>query len=234
VHRYSDKLAVRRVKYLENERHEVSAEDSRACFANLTAHLTSSPSQFFWIADDIRVGSAKHMSHPDVIVASGTKQSSVIVPEIRDDAQLTLLLVISEFGNSTSPYFISQNKRFEKTARGAQQLFESGDHAIGTATKTFIPEIFFIEWIEAMFRVQINELRQQFGEKGAEILLVFGFSRQVTPRATVSCGANHNSYISQPLDLCLFGIFRILFEKEKQAKRMKGETRPIHAAPRSE
>jgi hypothetical protein len=44
--------------------------------------LTSIPSAFFWSADEIRVGSAKHMSPPDVIVASGTKPGSVTILEI--------------------------------------------------------------------------------------------------------------------------------------------------------
>jgi hypothetical protein len=43
-----------------------------------------------------------------VIVASGTKPGSVTIPEIRDDAQLTLLTVISPFGDSVYPYFISK------------------------------------------------------------------------------------------------------------------------------
>jgi hypothetical protein len=53
---------------------------------------------------------------PDVIVASGTKPGSVVIPEIRDGTQLTLLTVISVFGDSTYPYFISKNKTFEKNS----------------------------------------------------------------------------------------------------------------------
>jgi hypothetical protein len=60
------------------------------------------------------------MSSPDVIVASGTKQGWVTVPEIRDDAQLTLLPAISASGDSADPHLVSKNKIFEKTALEAQ------------------------------------------------------------------------------------------------------------------
>jgi hypothetical protein len=53
------------------------------------------------------------------------------------------------------------------------------------------------------------------------------------------CGANriiivrvvpHISYIPQPLGLCLFEIFKILYKKEKQTEGTKGETRKIYRA----
>jgi hypothetical protein len=107
-------LAVQRAKYLEKDRHDVSADHIRVYFESISAQLTSIPSAFFWSADETRVGSAKHMSPPDVIVANGTKPGSVTIPEIRDDAQLTLLTATSAFGDSTSPYFISKIRRSKK------------------------------------------------------------------------------------------------------------------------
>jgi hypothetical protein len=80
-----------------------------------------------------------------VIAASGTKPGSVTIPEIRDDAQLTLLTAISAFGDCTSPYFISKNKTFSKTTLEAQQLFEGHDDTIRTSPRTFITETLFIE-----------------------------------------------------------------------------------------
>jgi hypothetical protein len=40
----------------------------------------------------------------------------------------------------------------------------------------------------------------------------------------------HSSHISQPLDLCVFGIFEILYKREKQMKGMKGKTQKIDKA----
>jgi hypothetical protein len=54
------------------------------------------------------------MPAPDVIVANGTKHCWVTVPEIRDGSQLTLLTVISVFGDSTDACFILQSKTCEK------------------------------------------------------------------------------------------------------------------------
>jgi hypothetical protein len=110
-------LAVQRAKYLEKDRHDVSTDNFRVYFESISAQLTSIPSAFQKNADGARVGSAKHMSTPDVIVASGTKPGSVTIPEIRDDAQLFIewIEAISAFGDSTYPYFISKNKTFEKS-----------------------------------------------------------------------------------------------------------------------
>jgi hypothetical protein len=66
-----------------------------------------------------------------------------------------------------------------------------------------------------------------------------GHSTHVTPLVIAFCGVNrivlvrlvpHSSHISQPLDLCVFGIFKIVYKKEKQTKAMKGETRKIYRA----
>jgi hypothetical protein len=43
VPRLSEKFVVQLAKDLEKERHEVSAEDLKAYFAGITAHLTSVP-----------------------------------------------------------------------------------------------------------------------------------------------------------------------------------------------
>jgi hypothetical protein len=113
-------LAVQQANYLEKDRHDVSADDIRAYFESISARVTSIPSEFFWNVHETRVGSAKHMPPLDVIVASGTKPGSVTIPEIRDDAQLTLRTAISAFGDSKDPYFISKDKTFENTALEAQ------------------------------------------------------------------------------------------------------------------
>jgi hypothetical protein len=40
----------------------------------------------------------------------------------------------------------------------------------------------------------------------------------------------HSSHLSQPLDLCVFALFKILYKKERQGKGIKGETRKIDRA----
>jgi hypothetical protein len=115
------------------------------CFESISAQLTSIPSAFQKNADETRVGSAKHMSPRDVTVASATKPGPVTIPEIRDDAELTLLTAISAFGDSTYQYFISKNKTFEKVALEDHQLFEGHDSIIRTSPKTFITEALFID-----------------------------------------------------------------------------------------
>jgi hypothetical protein len=220
-------LAVQRAKYLGKDRHDVSAHDVRVYFESISAQLTSIPSAFFWNTDETRVSSAKHISPPVAIIASGTKPGSVIIPEIRDNVQLTPLTAISAFGHSAYPYFISKNKAFEKTVLEAQQLFECHDYTIRMSPKTIITETVFTDWIEMMFLVRINYLRQKFAYEGPVIVLVDGHSTHVTPWAIAFCGANriilvrlvpHSSHISQPLDICVFEIFKILYRKRGRRK----------------
>jgi hypothetical protein len=46
----------------------------------------------------------------------------------------------------------------------------------------------------------------------------------------------HSSHLAQPLDLCVFGLFQIIYRKDKKKKKkknskgMKGETRKIYRA----
>jgi hypothetical protein len=70
-------------------------------------------------------------------------------------------------------------------------------------------ETLFIDWIEMVFLVRINYLRQKFTDEGPVIFLVDGYSTHVDPRSIAFCGANgimpvppvpHSSHISQPLD----------------------------------
>jgi hypothetical protein len=67
--------AAQRAKYLEKDRHDVSADVIRVYFESISAQLTSIQSIFFWNADETRVGSAKYMSPADVIVANGTNRA---------------------------------------------------------------------------------------------------------------------------------------------------------------
>jgi hypothetical protein len=40
----------------------------------------------------------------------------------------------------------------------------------------------------------------------------------------------HSSHLARPLDLCVFGLFKIFYRKERQSKRTKGETQKIYRA----
>jgi hypothetical protein len=80
-----------------------------------------------WNVDETRIGCPKRIAQLEVIAATNTKPGSVTVPEERDDAQLTLLTVISAFGDFTWPLFISKSKTFEKALLAERKLYESHD-----------------------------------------------------------------------------------------------------------
>jgi hypothetical protein len=187
--------------------------------------------------DETRVGCPKRIAQPEVITATNTKPGSITVPERRDDGQLTLLTAISAFGDSTCSLFISKLKTFEKALLAAQKLYEGHDYAIWSAPRTFITEVLFIEWLDTIFLPRISELRRKFDCDGPSILIVDGHSTHVTLRVIALCGAQnvimirfiaHSSHLAQPLDLYVFGLFKIFYCKERQSKGMKGKTRKIH------
>jgi hypothetical protein len=61
----------------------------------MVAQRTLNLSEFFWNADETLVSSVKRMSPPDVNIATGIKHGSLLLPEIQDDAELSLLMGIS-------------------------------------------------------------------------------------------------------------------------------------------
>jgi hypothetical protein len=75
-----------------------------------------------------------------------------------------------------------------------------------------------------VFLVRINYPRQKFACECPVIFLADGHSTHVITRVITFCGENriilfrlgsYSSHISQALDLCVFGIFKILDKKEK-------------------
>jgi hypothetical protein len=239
VQRQQERLCAQKAKILDKERHDVSPDDVRRYFQTLDGQLKSIPSAFVWNADETRVGCPKKSSAPEVIVAANTRPGSVTIPEVRDDAQLTLLTAISAFGDSTPPLFISKLKTFEEPLLATQKLYSGHDYTIRSAPRTFITEVLFIDWLETVFLPRIAELQRKLAYDGPVILLVYGHSTHVTPRVIAFCGARkillirlvpHSSHVAQPLDLCVFGLFKIIHRREKNSKGMKGETRKIYRA----
>jgi hypothetical protein len=162
-----------------------------------------------------------------------------MVPENRNDTQLTLLTAISAFGDSIRPLFISKLKTFGKALLAGQKLSERHDYAIRSAPRTLIAEVLFIDWLHTIFLPRISELQRKFDYDGPSILIVDGYSTYATPRVIALCGPRHvitirlvahSSHRAQPIYLCVFGLFKIFDRKERQNKGMKGETRKIYRA----
>jgi hypothetical protein len=103
VMRYKEQLCFQKARVLEKDRHNVSPEEVRSYFDTVAGKLKAIPSPFVGNVDETRVGCPKRTAQPEVIVATNTKPGSVMVPEERDDAQLTQLAAISVFEDSTCP-----------------------------------------------------------------------------------------------------------------------------------
>jgi hypothetical protein len=144
VMRHKEQLCFQKARVLEKNRCDISPDEVTSYFDTVACQLKAIPSPFVWNVDGTRVGCPKRIAQPEVIVATNTKPGSVMVPEKRNDAQLTLLMAISEFGDSTCPLFISKLKTFEKAFLAAQKLYEGHCYAIRSAPRTFITEVLFI------------------------------------------------------------------------------------------
>jgi hypothetical protein len=111
VMRHKEQLCFQKARVLEKDRPDVSPDEVRSYFDVLTGQLKAIPLPFVWNVDETRVGCPKRIAQPEVIVATNTKLGSVAAPEEQDDAQLTLLMAISAFGDPICPLFISKLKR---------------------------------------------------------------------------------------------------------------------------
>jgi hypothetical protein len=74
---------------------------------------------------------------------------------------------------------------------------------------------------------------------GPILLLVDGHASHITPRVLAYAASQriiviklvaHSSHVSQPLDLCVFGIFKMLYKRESKTHELKGETLKIYRA----
>jgi hypothetical protein len=234
VMRHKEQLCFQKARVLEKDRHDVSPDEVRSYFDAVAGQLKAIPSPFVWNVDKTRVGCPKRVAQPEVIVATNTKPGSITVPEERDDAQLTPLTAISAFEDSTCPLFISKLKTFEKARLAGQKLYEWHDYAIRSAQRTFITEVLCVDWLDRIFLPHIAELRRKSDYDGPSILIVDEYSTHVTPHVIALCEARnvimirfvaHSSQLAQPLDLRVFGLFKIFYRKERQSKGMKRETR---------
>jgi hypothetical protein len=179
----------------------------------------------------------KKRESPNVIVAANTKPGTVTAPEEKDDAELTLITAISAFGDRTFPLFITKSGTFDKTSLAGQKLFEWNDYTVRTAQRTFITEVLFIDWLQNVFIPKVNHLRERAKYDGKVVLILDGHASHVTPRVIAFAGSQklslirlvpHSSDITQPVDLCVAGLFKVIYSKERQSKDMKGETKKMH------
>jgi hypothetical protein len=176
---------------------------------------------------------------PNVIVAASTKPGTVTMPEEKDNTLLMLVIVISALGDSTCPMFITKNKTFDETSLATQKLFEEHDYTVRTAHKTFITEVLFIDWLQNVFIPKVNHLRERAKSDGKVVLILDGHASHVTPRVIAFAGSQklslirlvpYSSHITQPLDLRVFGLCKVIYSKERQSKGMKVETKKMYLA----
>jgi hypothetical protein len=97
----------------------------------------------------------------------------------------------------------------------------------------------FIDWLERQFIPKNDELRRKIKYDGPIILLVDGHASHITSRVLPDAASQriivitlvaHSSHVSQPLDLCIFGIFKMLYQRESKTHELKGETLTIYRA----
>jgi hypothetical protein len=145
------------------------------------------------------------------------------VPETHDDSQLTLLTAISAFGDSTPPFFVSKNKTFEKKRLADFERYERHNSTIRTSPKTFVTEVSFVDWLKTVFLPQIETRRQRMEHQGPAILLLDGQAAHVIPRVLAYAGSQriiiiqlvaHSSHLTRPLELSVFGIFKVLYKRK--------------------
>jgi hypothetical protein len=130
VHRFierdKDKLAVHGAVLMKKERHEVSTDDLGCYIETVDVHLKDIPLLFVWNADETRIESWTKQRPSQVIVAKDTPLGTTTVAAVREDVQLTILTLISAFGDSVPPLIVSKNQACVKHFLAECQLYTKG------------------------------------------------------------------------------------------------------------
>jgi hypothetical protein len=160
------------------------------------------------------------MRHKDTegIVAINTKSGLVTVQEERDDAQLTLLIAISAFGNSAYPFSFPKSKHSrEHYARQRNQMramISQFDQPQRLSSQIFTLSTGSSQYFAAYYRMP-----GKIANNGPMILVVDERSTHLTPRVNALCGIRkiifiqlvpHSSHLAKSLDLCVLGLFKII------------------------
>jgi hypothetical protein len=172
-------------------------------------------------------------------MAKQTRPRTVTVPKERNDSQSIMLTAISAFGHSTRPMFISKNKTFPSEALAEQQFNHDHGYVVRNSAKAFMTKVLFIDWLQTQFIPKNDEFRRKICYDGPIILFVDGHTGHITSRVLAYAASQkiiviklvtHSSHVSQPLDLCVFNVFKMLYKREAKARKMKGETLKIYRA----
>jgi hypothetical protein len=132
-----------------------------------------------------------------------------------------MLTAISAFGDSTPPMFISKNKTFLSEALAEQQFYHDHDYVIRYSAKTFMTEVLFIDWFQTHLIPKNDELRRKKDYDKPLILLVDGHGSHITPGVLPYAASQkiisiklvaHSSHVRQPVGLCLFSVFKMLYK----------------------
>jgi hypothetical protein len=100
-------------------------------------------------------------------------------------------------------------------------------------------EVLSIDWVQTVFLLWVETQRQRMHYNGPAELLLNGHAIHVTPRVIAYASSEriiiirlvaHSSQLTQSLDVCVFGIFKIFYKKENKVKELKGETLKIYGA----
>jgi hypothetical protein len=172
----------------------------------------------------------------DVIVAKQTPPETVTVTRECNNRHMTLLTAIAAFGDSVPPMSTNKNKTFETERLTEQQLFQSHERGMRSAKKMFITEVLFIDWLQTQFSPKCDQLYIKTHQDELVVLLVDEHASNRALRVLPSAASRqiilirlvaHSSHISQPLDLSVFSILKILYKRDKK-HRQKGETLKIY------
>jgi hypothetical protein len=93
-------------------------------------------------------------------------------------------------------------------------------------------DVLFIDSLQTQFIPKNDEFRRKTDYDRPTLVPVDGHTSHITPRVPAYAASQkiiviklvaHSSHVSQPLDLCVFGVFKMLYKREAKTHKMKGE-----------
>jgi hypothetical protein len=117
------------------------------------------------------------------------------------------------------------------------EMYEGHNYTLRTAPKIFRTKVLFIDWQQTVFLPWVATRRQRMHYDNSIVFLLDGQAAHVTPQVITYAGSErivivqlvaHLSHLTQPRDVCVFGIFKVFYRKENKIKLLKAQTLKIY------
>jgi hypothetical protein len=211
---------------MEEKRIEVTSEQIRDYFANLTSLISGAPCQFVFNFDEMGHQEWADRGPMRCYIPSEDESDFVYFPVSRTGKRITLIACICADGTYLKPSVILTRKTYDEDALGAIGWTQDNCF-IYSQRNSFIDIEIFSDWVKDTFVPELIERRRRWSYDGPAFLILDNCSAHRGDDFAAMCQDNrivpvflppHASNQLQPLDLCIFGVTKKIIRFNKTEK----------------